>query len=100
MRLLVLLVAAIAVSCEGVSLAPFPLSACHVDGLAEELRCGVREVFEDRAHQRGRKIGIHVTVLPALRRIVNADPLVVLAGGPGQAARSMAPVAWRVSKTR
>ena len=95
MRLMVLLIAAIAVSCEGVSLAPFPLTPCHVDGLAEELRCGVREVFEDRPQQRGRKIEIHVTVLPALRRIVEPDPLVILAGGPGQGARSMAPIAWR-----
>ena len=95
MRLLVLVVAAIAISCEGVSVTPFPLEPCHVDGLAEELRCGVRDVFEDRERNSGKRIGIHVAVLPALRRIVEADPLVLLAGGPGQGARGMAPVAAR-----
>jgi pimeloyl-ACP methyl ester carboxylesterase len=95
MRLLILLVAAIAVSCDGVSVTPFPLSACHVDGLAEELRCGVREVFEDRERGSGTRVPIHVTVMPALRRLVAPDPLVLFAGGPGQGARSMAPVAAR-----
>jgi pimeloyl-ACP methyl ester carboxylesterase len=87
--------AAMAISCEGVALAPFPLEPCHVDGLAEELRCGVREVFEDRERGSGRRIPIHVTVMPALRRLVTRDPLILFAGGPGQGARSMAPVAAR-----
>ena len=95
MRLLVLVVAAIAISCEGVSLTPFPLEPCHVDGLSEELRCGVREVFEDRERNSGKRIAIHVAVLPALRRIVEADPLVLMAGGPGQGARGMAAAAAR-----
>jgi pimeloyl-ACP methyl ester carboxylesterase len=95
MRLLVLLAAAIAISCEGVSLTPFPLEPCHVDGLAEELRCGVREVFEDRERGTGKRIPIHVTVMPALRRLVSPDPLIMFAGGPGQGARSMAPAVAR-----
>lgn len=95
MRVLILLVAAIAVSCDGVSVTPFPLKACHVDGLAEELRCGVREVFEDRERGSGKRIPIHVTVMPALRRLVAPDPLILFAGGPGQGARSLAPVAAR-----
>ena len=36
-------------------LAPFPLDRCHVDGLAEEIKCGVHEVFEDRDRSGGRR---------------------------------------------
>ena len=71
------------------------LRPCHIDGLAEEVRCGVVEVFEDREARRGRTLPIHVAVLPALRRRVEPDPLVLLAGGPGQGARSYAPAAAR-----
>ena len=95
MRLLVFIIAALAISCESVSLTPFPLEPCHVDGLAEEIRCGVHTVFEDRLRQAGRRLSIHVAVLPALRRIVEPDPLFLFAGGPGQGARSMAPLAAR-----
>ena len=42
------------VSCERVSLTPFALEPCHLDGLAEEVRCGVHEVFEDRDVASGR----------------------------------------------
>lgn len=52
MRPLILLSCHVAVSYETVSLTPFapsarapmPLTPCHVDGLAEELRCGIHEV--------------------------------------------------------
>jgi pimeloyl-ACP methyl ester carboxylesterase len=90
-----LLLSALLISCDGVSIAPLPLAPCHVDGLSEEIRCGVREVFEDRDHNRGRRLSIHVAVLPALRRIVEADPLFLFAGGPGQGARELAPAAAR-----
>lgn len=95
MRLLVFIIAAVAISCESVSLTPFPLEPCHIDGLAEEVRCGVHTVFEDRLRKLGRRLSIRVAVLPALRRIVEPDPLFLFAGGPGQGARSMAPVADR-----
>ena len=95
MRLLVFIIAALAISCESVSLTPFPLEPCHIDGLAEEIRCGVHTVFEDRLRKVGRRLSIHVAVLPALRRMVEPDPLFLLAGGPGQGARSMAPLADR-----
>ena len=52
MRLPILLLAALVISCDGVSIAPFALEPCHIDGLGEEIRCGVREVFEDRDNQR------------------------------------------------
>lgn len=104
---LTLAAAALAACIESVSLTPFAatpprpaatrlaLQPCHVDGLAEEILCGIHEVFEDRATGTGRRLPIHVAVLPALRRQVHADPLVVMAGGPGQGARGMAGVAAR-----
>src|SRR5262245_10422477 len=70
-----------------------PLQPCHVWGLAEELLCGTHEVFENRAQATGRRLPIHVAVLPALRRNVQPDPLFLMAGGPGQGARSMAGLA-------
>ncbi len=95
------------ISVESISLTPFaatpapppasrlPLQPCHVDGLAEEILCGVHEVFEHRAAGSGRRLPIHVAVLPALRRDVQPDPLFLMAGGPGQGARGMAPLAAR-----
>jgi pimeloyl-ACP methyl ester carboxylesterase len=50
--------------------------------------CGVLEVPENPAEPRGRQIGLHVARVPAVSRRKLADPLFVLAGGPGQAASS------------
>ena len=44
------------------------------------------EVPEDRAKPDGRKIRIFAAVLPANTVTPKDDPLVILAGGPGQAA--------------
>jgi pimeloyl-ACP methyl ester carboxylesterase len=97
----------LAASVESVSLAPLRpvapaaraatlhLAPCHVDGLAEEILCGVHDVFEDRDQRSGRKIPIHVAVLPSLRRPAEADPLFLMAGGPGQGARGLARAAAR-----
>jgi pimeloyl-ACP methyl ester carboxylesterase len=71
------------------------LSPCHLEGLPEEVRCGRLEVPEDRATPGGRTIPIHVAVLPARRRQAEPDPLFLLAGGPGQGARSYAALADR-----
>ena len=54
MRLATLAFCLTVVSCERVSLTPFALEPCHLDGLAEEVRCGVHEVFEDRASLSGK----------------------------------------------
>lgn len=72
--------------------APLALEPCHIEGLAEEVLCGVHVVFEDRQLGTGRTLSIHVAILPPLRRNVRPDPLFVLAGGPGQGARSFAPL--------
>jgi pimeloyl-ACP methyl ester carboxylesterase len=74
------------------------LSPCHLDRLAEQVQCGVLEVYEDREAAAGRRIPIHVAVLPSLRRRAEPDPLFILAGGPGQGARSYASIAARYFK--
>ena len=92
---------------ESVSLSPLPaasaepqrssisLAPCHIDLLAEQVLCGVHEVFADRERNSGARVPIHVAVLPALRRRIEPDPLFLMAGGPGQGARGLAPLAAR-----
>lgn len=63
------------------SIASQKLQPCHVPGVAEEVRCGRYDVFEDRAARKGRKIGLNIVVLPAQGPEVASDPLVFLAGG-------------------
>jgi pimeloyl-ACP methyl ester carboxylesterase len=67
-----------------------PLAPCVVDGLSEEAQCGVLEVAENPSDPAGRRLPIHIAVLPARAAQAAPDPLVVLAGGPGQGARSYA----------
>jgi hypothetical protein len=57
------------------------LLPCHVPGVAEEVRCGRYEVFENRAARSGRKIALNIVVLPATGPKAARDPLVFLAGG-------------------
>lgn len=61
------------------------LSPCHVDGMAEEVLCGIWTVPEDAADSASRSLDLDVVVVPAQAPIA-ADPIFVLAGGPGQAA--------------
>ncbi|HET6891686.1 MAG TPA: alpha/beta fold hydrolase [Pyrinomonadaceae bacterium] len=57
------------------------LTKCRLPGLDEEVLCGRFEVYEDRAARKGRKISLHIVVLPAKTDKVAPDPLVYLAGG-------------------
>ena len=67
------------------------LSECRLKDLASSVWCGSVSVPEDPdpAKSGGRKIDIHVAVLPAYVRTRSPDPLVLLAGGPGQAASDL-----------
>lgn len=80
------------------------LEPCHLRGLSEPLACGALLVPEDRADATSPRIPVHVTVVPAFVRDKAPDPLVVLAGGPGQGARTygtLIPTAFqRVRRTR
>ncbi len=66
------------------------LESCTIPGVEGEVRCGVHHVFENRQARTGRTIPLFIAVLPALEMPAAPDPLFVLAGGPGQAATSLA----------
>lgn len=59
--------------------------SCHLPGHGEPLRCISLAVPLDYAQPEGEQLQLHVTVAPAFREPARADPLFVLAGGPGQA---------------
>jgi pimeloyl-ACP methyl ester carboxylesterase len=69
---------------------PLALAPCTLERLDERAECGVVQVLEDPGRPEGRRLGIHVAVLRARTAAPAPDPLVVLAGGPGQGARSYA----------
>lgn len=69
------------------------LDACRLKGIEIALRCSTIVVAEDRdtgADAAGRRIPIRFAVIPALAAKPEADPVFVLAGGPGQAATDVA----------
>jgi pimeloyl-ACP methyl ester carboxylesterase len=80
------------------------LSTCWLPGVDAQARCGELEVFENRESKTGRKIKLKIAVVPALAASPAADPVVVLAGGPGQSAVSIArailPIAERLRRSR
>ena len=57
---------------------------CHLPGNKEPLRCHTVAVPLDPQRPTGTQLNIHVTVAPAYRQVASADPLFVLAGGPGE----------------
>jgi pimeloyl-ACP methyl ester carboxylesterase len=54
--------------------------------------CGTLEVYENRATQLGRKIPLHILILPAFAEKPAADPVFGFAGGPGQSAAETFPL--------
>ncbi|EKE85288.1 alpha/beta hydrolase [Idiomarina xiamenensis] len=73
-----------------------PSTACFVDGISDRVRCGDIDVPENYQLPNGKLINIHYVVLPAQSRAKQADPLLILAGGPGQAATELAPMINRI----
>ncbi len=65
-----------------------PLEPCRIadlDGLTStEARCGRFSVPEDPDDAGGRRIELAVAVVPAVATRAKPDPLVLIAGGPGQ----------------
>ena len=85
--------------------ASISLEPCEVpgtrEGAKEKARCGMYEVFENRATKRGRKIKLRIVVFPAAGRDKVADPLFYIPGGPGSSATEDAPyVAQGYAKIR
>lgn len=58
---------------------------CHLPGQPDALRCTTLAVPRDYADAAAGTLDLHVAVAPAIRARAEADPLFVLAGGPGQA---------------
>ena len=80
------------------------LKPCKAEGIEGEAKCGMLEVFENRATQEGRKIKLNILVLPATGPQREPDALFYLAGGPGSAAtedaRGLAQVLANVRQRR
>lgn len=64
------------------------LKPCVVQTVAA--RCGTMTVAENRAKPGGRKIGLHVVVIPSRLKPARRDAFTFLAGGPGSAATDAA----------
>jgi pimeloyl-ACP methyl ester carboxylesterase len=62
-------------------------------GLPPEARCGVYEVWENRAAKSGRKIPLRVAVIPATGPDRLPDALTFFSGGPGESNVGAAPEA-------
>jgi len=69
------------------------------DGNTQAL-CGTYEVFENRATRTGRKIALNLMILPATSRKTEPDPVMALAGGPGQGAVTAFPALALIKKLR
>jgi pimeloyl-ACP methyl ester carboxylesterase len=76
------------------------LSECRLPKLASAAQCGTLEVPEDRMNPSGRRIPIAFAVLPANTLSAKPDPLFMLAGGPGQSADAVAPLAGMLGGVR
>ena len=70
---------------------PLHVETCSVPGGGETMLCGTLEVWENRQTRAGRRIPIHLVLLEATGEHPAASPLVVVAGGPGQAATTFVP---------
>jgi pimeloyl-ACP methyl ester carboxylesterase len=64
---------------------------CRVPGVAQELRCGSVTRALDPARPDGTRIEVHYLLVPAMARRKLPDPVLMLAGGPGQSAIALAP---------
>jgi hypothetical protein len=96
---------AIALGCAAISCAAFAkldfatavsaashvsLTPCHVEGVKEELRCGVYNVFENRRTRKGRMLPLKIVLIPARHPHPDQGPVFYMAGGPGETATEAA----------
>jgi len=70
--------------------------SCFIDGIQEQLTCGYVPVPENYQQPGAKQIKIHYAILPAISEGAKPDPLLILAGGPGQAATELAPMISRI----
>ena len=67
------------------------VTPCRIAGIRNDVQCGVVSRALDPANPAGVKIDVHYVVVPAMARRKSADPVFMLAGGPGQSAIALAP---------
>ena len=67
-----------------------PATDCHVAGIRNGVLCGSVQRPLDPARPDGAKITVRYVVVPAMARRKLADPVFLLAGGPGQSAVALA----------
>ncbi|MCV2371103.1 alpha/beta hydrolase [Roseateles oligotrophus] len=65
---------------------------CRIEGMPNELQCGSIKRPLNPAEPAGTQIDIHFLVVPAMARNKQPDPVLMLAGGPGQSAINVAPM--------
>lgn len=73
-----------------------PQDTCFTNGVDERLRCGFVQVPENYQQPNGKEIGVYYAILPAVSEGKRDDPLLILAGGPGQAATELAPMIAKI----
>jgi pimeloyl-ACP methyl ester carboxylesterase len=91
-RLCSLILAVFAAACSTIqpaTKAALTLTPCTLSGVKSEARCGSMEVPERRGIAATRRISLNVAVIPAVGER-HPDPIVFLAGGPGQGAAAIA----------
>ncbi|WP_404398380.1 alpha/beta hydrolase [Idiomarina loihiensis] len=71
-------------------------SSCYLPSVQEKLHCGTVSVPENYEQPDGKHIGIYYAILPAIQEGAQADPMLILAGGPGQAATELTPMIARM----
>jgi len=74
--------------------------ACNTEGFPRDSLCATYSVWENRETRQGRKIALHIVILPAAGTNPAPEPVFILAGGPGQAATSMIPLFARNTALR
>ncbi|MDQ6620316.1 MAG: alpha/beta hydrolase [Pseudomonadota bacterium] len=102
-RLTTLVLAVTLIGCSGTDPAKTRIAATHectLPKLVQSVRCGSIEVPENRDKPQGRNITVAFAILPANTLTPLPDPLVLLAGGPGQAASYLGPLAAQLTGVR
>lgn len=74
---------------EGTGFSSFELSPCFMDGMKGRVLCASVNLPLDYKQPEGAKVPVHVLVLPAVTANPAKDPLLIFAGGPGQAASDL-----------
>lgn len=64
---------------------------CHLPGMRDAVLCGTLSRPLNPEDPQGRRISIHIALMPSKAREKLPDPIYVLAGGPGQSAIDLMP---------